>query len=42
MVLADPLIFNKLVVSAAPAMRMPETQIFEGLLDQWWSKASHL
>ncbi|KAF8528819.1 ARM repeat-containing protein [Hysterangium stoloniferum] len=36
--IADPLILNELVISAAPAMKMPETQIFEGLLDQWWKK----
>lgn len=38
MTLSDPLVFNELVASSAPALKMLETQVFEGILDQWWSK----
>ncbi|KAF8592605.1 ARM repeat-containing protein, partial [Ramaria rubella] len=40
--LSDPLIFNHLVAGAAPALNMPETQVFEGLLDQWWAKFDNM
>jgi importin-11 len=36
--ISDPFIFNQLVAGAAPALSMLETQVFEGVLDQWWSK----
>jgi hypothetical protein len=40
MALSDPAIFNQLVAGAAPAINLLETQVFEGLLDQWWLKVS--
>lgn len=39
--LSDPLVFNQLVAGVAPALKMPETQVFEGILDQWWSKVAN-
>lgn len=38
MMLCDPNAFNQLVIQSSPALNMPVTQVFEGLLDQWWAK----
>ncbi|KAF8489124.1 armadillo-type protein [Gautieria morchelliformis] len=40
--LSDPFVFNQLVAGAAPALNMLETQVFEGVLDQWWSKFDNM
>ncbi|GJJ07307.1 hypothetical protein Clacol_001508 [Clathrus columnatus] len=38
MMLSSPDTFNQLVMNCAPSLGMSETQVFEGLLDQWWAK----
>lgn len=36
--LSDPYTFNELCTQSAPALNMSASQVFEGLLDQWWAK----
>ncbi|KIJ37354.1 hypothetical protein M422DRAFT_50427 [Sphaerobolus stellatus SS14] len=45
MTLADANVFNQLVASSVPGPVLPtlsETQVFEGLLDQWWAKFDNM
>ncbi|KDQ20506.1 hypothetical protein BOTBODRAFT_309717 [Botryobasidium botryosum FD-172 SS1] len=38
MVLQDPLVFCQLISATASAQGIPETELYDKLLDQWWRK----
>ncbi|KAJ2930226.1 hypothetical protein H1R20_g6892, partial [Candolleomyces eurysporus] len=41
-VMADAQMFLQLMSATAPAVNQPETNLWEGLLDQWWGKFDNM
>ncbi|KAJ2920088.1 hypothetical protein MD484_g369, partial [Candolleomyces efflorescens] len=41
-VMADPQMFLQLMSATAPVANLPETNLWEGLLDQWWGKFDNM